>query len=652
LDKFVVVVPIPSFERRPNSETNPEWFKKFAFSMLRLHAVTYTVTLDELDLFTIEELVEMGNFEFDTRNPHAWIRRMWAGEVPDYQALNQLNNLGVEPDEGPEDPERDNDAFAELLVPADAEALPDLDLAAEETANFPYFEDKERFCPDWNNGTAGAFRDMVRSEPPTCVDQDALPFEDLNVKQQAVVRYVLDQYDLETQFLLEVCGSAGTGKTTIMKRIREDIKVRLDEGGILQVRDVLRFTAATGTAAQLLPSPNVTLHKMLHLPINADKDQAIQRLSSETLKRLQDELKHLRVIFIDEKSFVGCRMLYEIDARLKQIFDKQDVPFGGLSVVLVGDFKQLSPVKDYPLFTALTEKNLKTYQRFGIKVYQEFNHVIRLTEVRRQSEDPEFLATLQAFVDGSFGSDEWDTLMSRNLDSLPAEEKAQFNQDAIYLCGVKRDFRSFNLEKVHGLGTPRILISAENIPASASSLGESDAGGLPKTLLLCRGMRVLLTANVSVEHGLTNGSLGTVIGIIYVSEVDHFPSVLIQFDTYRGPSFLEDVARVYPVTAITRSWARKGKQEERTMLPLLPGFAFSIHKAQGKTLGKAIINLGGSEFASGLTYTALTRVKSLKDLAFKPMPSMERFTRIFKTKGYLAQKLDDEEKANRELNLV
>ena len=594
----------------------------------------------------------MGNHEFTKPDTHTWIRDMWAGNVPDYHALNQLNNLGAEPEEGPEQPEGDNDEFAALLEQeVDAEALPDVDVAAEETADFPYFEDKERLCPDWNYGTAGVFRDMVRTTEMEADEQDVLDFTSLNAKQQAVVTFVLDKFDRRKQFLLEVCGSAGTGKTTIMRRIREDIKVRI-AGSDRQVREVLRFTAATGTAAQLLPSPNVTLHKMLHLPINADKDQAIQDLSLDTKKRLQDELKHLRVIFIDEKSFVGCRMLYEIDARLKQIFDRQELPFGGVSVVLVGDFKQLSPVKDYPLYTALEEKNLKTFQRFGILIYREFNHVIRLTEVRRQSEDPEFLDTLQAFVDGTFACVHWETLLTRNLGSLPAEEKAQFNRDAIYLCGVKKDFRSFNLAKVHDLKTPRILISAENSTVAASSLGESDAGGLPKTLLLCRGMRVLLTSNLSVNHGLTNGSLGTVIGIMYVSELDPFPSVLIQFDTYRGPSFLADVERVYPVSAITRTWARRGKQEERTMLPLLPGFAFSIHKAQGKTLDRAIINLGHTEFASGLTYTALTRVRSLKDLAFNPTPSLERITRIFKTKGYQAQKRDDAEKAIREVNSV
>ena len=228
LDKFVVVVPIPSFERRPNSETNPEWFSKFAFSLLRLHAVRNTVTLDELDLFTIEELVEMGNHEFTKPDTHAWIRDMWAGNVPDYQALNQLNNLGAEPEEGPEQPEGDNNEFAALLQPeVDAEALPDVDVAAEETPDFPYFEDRERFCPAWNYGTAGVFRDMVRSTEMEADEQDVLDFTSLNTKQQAVVTFVLDQFDRQEQFLLEVCGSAGNGKTTIMRRIREDIKIRI-----------------------------------------------------------------------------------------------------------------------------------------------------------------------------------------------------------------------------------------------------------------------------------------------------------------------------------------------------------------------------------------------------------------------------------------
>ena len=72
--------------------------------------------------------------------------------------------------------------------------------------------------------------------------------------------------------------------------------------------------------------------------------------------------------------------------------------------------------------------------------------------------------------------------------------------------------------------------------------------------------------------------------------------------------------RVYPVGIITRTWTMRGKQQSRIMLPLILGYALSIHKSQGQTLDKVMIDLGDTEFTSGLTYTVLTPLPNHKVL--------------------------------------
>jgi len=80
------------------------------------------------------------------------------------------------------------------------------------------------------------------------------------------------------------------------------------------------------------------------------------------------------------------------------------------------------------------------------------------------------------------------------------------------------------------------------------------------------------------------------------------------------------------------------------MLPLLPGYALSIHKSQGQTLDKVMIDLGDTEFTSGLTYTALTRVRDLDSLAMRKMPPKKRFDSIAKSQGFKDMKAEEARK--------
>ena len=133
---------------------------------------------------------------------------------------------------------------------------------------------------------------------------------------------------------------------------------------------------------------------------------------------------------------------------------------------------------------------------------------------------------------------------------------------------------------------------------------------------MCKGTAVRLISNEWTEAGLTNGAMGTVLGIIYppTSQPPELPAAVICiFPSYTGPPYLENVPQSFAVIPITRKW-QKGKTTcSRTMIPLIIGYALSIHRLQGKTCDKIILNPGPKEFSQGLLFTGVSRVKSYPD---------------------------------------
>ena len=141
----------------------------------------------------------------------------------------------------------------------------------------------------------------------------------------------------------------------------------------------------------------------------------------------------------------------------------------------------------------------------------------------------------------------------------------------------------------------------------------------------------MLKKNLWRETGLTNGSQGSVISIIYRpgSAPPNIPDfVLVQFDHYVGPSFLTDMEKVVPIFPVRNSWFERKKEKFRSQLPLIPGYAISIHNSQGMSLDRVMLNIASKEDSCGITYTGMSRVKDIKNLAFKPMPTLDRFKSI------------------------
>ncbi len=166
-----------------------------------------------------------------------------------------------------------------------------------------------------------------------------------------------------------VSGTAGTGKSYLIHCLR------------LLLNDQLRVAAPTGVAAFNINGH--TLHSLFSLPTKGD----FKDLQGEHLHRLQQSLSPMKYCIIDEMSMIGRKLLGQVDRRLRQIFPHraQEV-FGGCSCLLFGDFGQLPPVMDLPLYSTDSRTELSDQ---GRNAYQRFDKAFVLDQVMRQAgQDP------------------------------------------------------------------------------------------------------------------------------------------------------------------------------------------------------------------------------------------------------------------------
>ena len=194
---------------------------------------------------------------------------------------------------------------------------------------------------------------------------------------------------------------------------------------------------------------------------------------------------------------------------------------------------------------------------------------------------------------------------------MPREEQQAFQNNAILACAKKKDSVEHNIAKVRSLGEDIAPIFAENSPG-AKDLPPDQAGNLLPNIILSKRTVFRLTANLWTEAGLTNGAVGEVHSIIYKegTKPPALPVGIIGiFQDYIGPPFLEDVPKSVPVVPMRKEFAIGKKRHWRKMLPIILGYALSIHKLQGATCERVILNPGDKEFSLGLMLVGASRTK-------------------------------------------
>lgn len=173
---------------------------------------------------------------------------------------------------------------------------------------------------------------------------------------------------------------------------------------------------------------------------------------------------------------------------------------------------------------------------------------------------------------------------------------------------------------------PLVRIHAVCNLDEARRADSKDAMGLKLHLDLKIGCRVMLTTNLSVPHGLVNGALGTVVAILYDPATSSSPptlpgAVVVDFPGYSGPSFCDDQSTWVPVPAFNATWIHQNMHLSRMQIPLSLAFCITIHKSQGMTMDRAIVDIGRSEWTGGLSFVALYRLRTLNGLLLDPADS-------------------------------
>ena len=361
----------------------------------------------------------------------------------------------------------------------------------------------------------------------------------------------------------------------------------------------MQVISPSGAAASQFKNGR-TIHSYLKITTNKARgkdaqDKAFKELSDASAQALEQELADLRLLIVDEKGMLGFSRLFQISSRLQQARPmKKDVPFGGISVLLGGDLKQLPPVFDTPLYNYLKlDVTAKECDQIGRLLYGLFKDTYYLLEQMRQHGEANrvFKEELDRLGTCTFTQYDWERWEQKlDYEKLTPEEQRDFNEKGTLLAGRKADLKNFNNEAVKRLNKPVCISEAVNLPASARSVKEDQADGLVNELALCQGSAVLLIKNKWPEAGLVNGSRGIIRFIIYKQDSNTQPGsipdlLLVEFPKYIGPSFRNDHEKLVPICPDVATWTTpKREMMERRQFPLIPGSALTIHKAQGKNI--------------------------------------------------------------------
>lgn len=367
-------------------------------------------------------------------------------------------------------------------------------------------------------------------------------------------------------------GSAGTGKTYLLNQYIE----------YLRVHEVpVAVTASTGIAATHIAGQ--TIHSWSGIGINDLATKEVMdriSLNRQTVSRLRE----VKVLIIDEISMLSGKVLTAVSDVLKHFRNNKE-PFGGVQLILTGDFFQLPPV---------SREQISNREKFAFMapVWVEARlRVCYLTQQFRQRRDM-LSIVLSEIRDRAISDDSLDRLREK------LEDKAS-KADALRLFTHNADVDAMNARKLAENPHPVEVFYAETKGKSKILDGLMQSVLAPQMLELKLEAKVMFVKN-NPEKGYFNGTVGTISGF---DEETNYPLVKLESE--------------YTLIAKPEEWTVADEREtilaSYKQVPLRLAWAITVHKSQGMTLEEAEMDLSKT-FESGQGYVALSRLKSWEGL--------------------------------------
>ncbi|WP_054851735.1 helix-turn-helix domain-containing protein [Olleya sp. ITB9] len=386
-------------------------------------------------------------------------------------------------------------------------------------------------------------------------------------------------------------GKAGTGKTTFLHKLKRDSLKRIV------------IVAPTGVAA--INAKGVTIYSFFQLPFgpilpndDLNTPSGFKRKFSKTKINI---IKSMDLLIIDEISMVRADLLDGIDKTLRRFRDRK-VVFGGVQVLMIGDLQQLSPVvKDNDWH--LLKQFYKNPFFFSSYAYQGCQPIsVELKHIYRQ-DNPKFIDILNEIRTNTLSKASTDELNKRyNPNFIPSD-----NDGYISLTTHNNKAEQVNNSALANL-------KGKEKTYNAKIEGKFPEFSYPNKdkLVLKVGAQVMFVKNdSSIEKRYFNGKIGKVILLDKDEVVIKCPDD--EFNIITKPEVWDNIN--YNVDPETKA-ITENKIGSYTQMPLRLAWSITIHKSQGLTFDKAIIDAEGA-FAHGQTYVALSRCKSLEGLVLK-----------------------------------
>lgn len=371
-------------------------------------------------------------------------------------------------------------------------------------------------------------------------------------------------------------GPAGSGKTYVLNEFIRRAKL----GG-----KHVSVTATTGLAATHLNGN--TIHSWSGIGIH---DELPANFHEYLLKGRRDTIQKTDVLIIDEISMLHdyrLDMIDEITTKVREI----DEPFGGIQVILCGDFFQLPPV-------TRSEGRLGGFVVHA-NVWQDLNPVICYLKEQHRQNDDEFLEILNAMRAGDVRRRHAEALLSRRVDSASFESATELHTTNVDVDAINQAklAQLVGDEYIYELSTSGKANHVETLKKSCLA---------SERLVLKVGALVMCIRN-NPEKKFVNGSLGVVIGI---EKSTDYPIV--------------ELKNGRKLTIGPETWELRDGDKKRAALSQIPlrlAWAITVHKSQGMTLDAAKVDLRKA-FVEGMGYVALSRVRSLDTLSLSGINQM------------------------------